>query len=78
MRTLKEGTINYSEKSKEFNSALKQVSKGISSANSSYTEINSAIAFCETNASLELVLADIRFCNCAIWADWLPKLEVLA
>lgn len=41
--TLKDGAINYSEKSKEFNGAMNQVSEGVSSINSNYSKIDSGI-----------------------------------
>lgn len=47
---LKEGTTTYSEKSAEFNSAVKQVSDGITSANSSYSAIHNGIALLNQKA----------------------------
>lgn len=41
--TLKQGTQIYSEKSQEFNTAIKQISNGVSSANENYTKINDGI-----------------------------------
>lgn len=49
--TLKEGTSTYCEKSAEFNSALKQISNGIISANTNYSKIDDGIVTLNQNAS---------------------------
>lgn len=51
---LRDGAITYSEKSTEFNSAMKQVSNGVSSANSNYSKIDNGISSLNKNSkSLE-------------------------
>lgn len=48
--TLKDGTVTYSEKSKEFNSSMKQVQSGVSSASSNYSKIDTGIASVTSNS----------------------------
>lgn len=48
--TLKDGAITYSEKSKEFNDAMKQVQSGVSNANSNYSKIDTGIASVASNS----------------------------
>ncbi len=43
-KTLKDGTDEYSKKKEEFNSAMKQVSAGMSSASNSYMQIDAGIS----------------------------------